>query len=315
MKTINLTEESQPQLQPSVATIGFFDGVHRGHRFLIERLVETAHANGLESTIITFDRHPREVIETDYTPKLLSTCDEKMVMLSKTNIDNCVVLKFTPEMAALSAHDFMKRILCDRLNVKKLFIGYDNRFGHDRSEGFDDYVRYGKEMGIEVIRNTALEVSGINVSSSTIRRYLEKGEIEMAEFCLGHPYIILGHVVEGFQEGRKLGFPTANIALDDPRKLVPAPGVYAVKARVEGTVEMKRAMMNIGTRPTFNGHDISLETYILNFEDDIYGKQILVSFAHRLREERRFDTPALLVEQLKKDVQMVDEQFDKDIEE
>jgi riboflavin kinase/FMN adenylyltransferase len=144
---------------------------------------------------------------------------------------------------------------------------------------------------------------------------LEKGEIEMAEFCLGHPYIILGHVVEGFQEGRKLGFPTANIALDDPRKLVPAPGVYAVKARVEGTVEMKRAMMNIGTRPTFNGHDISLETYILNFEDDIYGKQILVSFAHRLREERRFDTPALLVEQLKKDVQMVDEQFDKDIEE
>jgi hypothetical protein len=136
MKTINLTEESQPQLQPSVATIGFFDGVHRGHRFLIERLVETAHANGLESTIITFDRHPREVIETDYTPKLLSTCDEKMVMLSKTNIDNCVVLKFTPEMAALSAHDFMKRILCDRLNVKKLFIGYDNRFGHDRSEGF-----------------------------------------------------------------------------------------------------------------------------------------------------------------------------------
>lgn len=300
---------------PSVATIGFFDGVHRGHRFLINNVVKEAASRGLQSTVVTFDRHPRQVLGSDFQPRLLSTNEEKMLLLSKTGVERCVMLPFSEHMAQMTACDFMKKILRDRLGVQVLIIGYDNRFGHNRSEGFDDYVRYGREMGIEVMSAQSFLLHGINVSSSVIRSFLQEGEIEMAENCLGYPYFFTGKVVKGFRVGHELGFPTANIEQDNMLKMIPSPGVYAVKVRIEGTVELKHAMMNIGTRPTFNGTQQTLEVHILNFNDDIYGKMISVAFVHKLRNERQFPSKEALSEQLVKDAQMVEEQFEKDIEE
>ena len=300
---------------PSVATIGFFDGVHRGHRFLINNVVKEAASRGLQSTVITFDRHPRQVLGSDFQPRLLSTNEEKMLLLSKTGVERCVMLPFSEQMAQMTACDFMKKILRDRLGVQVLIIGYDNRFGHNRSEGFDDYVHYGREMGIEVMSAQSFLLHGINVSSSVIRSFLQEGEIEMAENCLGYPYFFTGKVVKGFRVGHELGFPTANIEQDNMLKMIPSPGVYAVKVRIEGTVELKHAMMNIGTRPTFNGTQQTLEVHILNFNDDIYGKMISVAFVHKLRNERQFASKEALSEQLVKDAQMVEEQFEKDIEE
>lgn len=300
---------------PSVATIGFFDGVHRGHRFLINNVVKEAASRGLLSTVVTFDRHPRQVLGSDFQPRLLSTNEEKMLLLSKTGVERCVMLPFSEQMAQMTACDFMKKILRERLGVQVLIIGYDNRFGHNRSEGFDDYVRYGREMGIEVMSAQSFLLHGINVSSSVIRSFLQEGEIEMAENCLGYPYFFTGKVVKGFRVGHELGFPTANIEQDNMLKMIPSPGVYAVKVRIEGTVELKHAMMNIGTRPTFNGTQQTLEVHILNFNDDIYGKMISVAFVHKLRNERQFPSKEALSEQLVKDAQMVEEQFEKDIEE
>jgi riboflavin kinase/FMN adenylyltransferase len=278
-------------------------------------VVKEAASRGLQSTVVTFDRHPRQVLGSDFQPRLLSTNEEKMLLLSKTGVERCVMLPFSEQMAQMTARDFMKKILRDRLGVQVLIIGYDNRFGHNRSEGFDNYVRYGREMGIEVMSAQSFLLHGINVSSSVIRSFLQEGEIEMAENCLGYPYFFTGKVVKGFRVGHELGFPTANIEQDNMLKMIPSPGVYAVKVRIEGTVELKHAMMNIGTRPTFNGTQQTLEVHILNFNDDIYGKMISVAFVHKLRNERQFPSKEALSEQLVKDAQMVEEQFEKDIEE
>jgi len=309
----NLNEITQSE--PCVATIGFFDGVHKGHQYLIRQVIDRAREAGLAAVIITFDKHPREVVDGQYRPALLSTAEEKRILLSKTGIDACVVLPFDKAMAATDARTFMTSILKERLNVRQLVIGYDHRFGHDRTEGFEDYVRYGRELDMDVVQGTPLSLQGRSVSSSLIRKYIEAGEMELAEACLGYPYTLAGMVAGGYQEGRRLGFPTANMEVKDKRKLIPEAGVYAVKARVEKTMEMKRAMMNIGSRPTFGGDALSLETHILHFTDDIYGQRLRVFFVHRIREERKFDTAEALAEQLKEDKEIVEKQFEKEIEE
>lgn len=312
MKTIYYNDEVS--LQPCVATIGFFDGVHRGHQFLIRHLVEAARQEGLESTIITFDQHPRKVLQSDYQPEMLSTLESKLLLLSKTKVDNAVVLHFDKEMAALSAKEFMQQVLCDKLHVKKLFIGYDHRFGHNREETFEDYVRYGKELGMEVVQNQAFSLNGIHISSSVIRSFLKEGEVALANQALGYPYTIIGKVVSGYHEGRKLGFPTANLDISHFGQLVPSPGVYAVKVRMENSVVWMRGMMNIGTRPTFDGRRITLETNIFNFDGDIYDQLLLVSFVKRIRGERKFDTPEELREQLKEDEQTIMDMFDEEMD-
>ena len=217
-------------------------------------------------------------------------------------------------MAAMSAREFMQQVLHDHLNVRKLFIGYDHRFGHNRAETFEDYVRYGKEMGIEVIRNEAFQIDGINISSSVIRSLLKEGEVEMAAQCLGFPYTIIGKVVNGFHEGRKLGFPTANLDISHFGQMIPAPGVYAVKVRLENSVVWKRGMMNVGNRPTFNGKQITLETHIFNFDGDIYDQLLLVGFMKRIRGEQKFDSPEELAEQLKEDEKTVMDFFNEEID-
>lgn len=308
MEQIILTDDYQCK-RPSVATIGFFDGVHRGHRFLIESVVREAEKHSLASMVITFDCHPRRVLGSEYNPRLLSTNNEKAKLLSKTGIEQCVVLPFSEEMARLTAYDFMKKILKELLGVKVLVIGYDNRFGHNRSEGFDDYVRHGREMGIEVLPSQSFRLHGIDVSSSVIRSLLGEGEIEMAEQCLGYPYFFSGKVVGGHRIGRELGFPTANIEPENMLKIIPAPGVYAVKVRMEGRRETKHAMMNIGTRPTFDGSEQSLEVHIFDFNGDIYGCRISVAFMHKIRNEKRFASKEALMEQLEKDAETAKESF------
>lgn len=314
LRAVDKDEEKEEEvvMAPCVATIGFFDGVHRGHQFLIRHLVEAANPEGLESTIITFDQHPRKVLQSDYQPELLSTLDSKLLLLSKTKVDNAVVLHFDKEMAALSAHDFMQKVLCEKLHVKKLFIGYDHRFGHNREETFEDYVRYGKELGMEIVQSQAFVLNDIHVSSSVIRSFLKEGEVALANLALGYPYTIIGKVVNGYHEGRKLGFPTANLDISHFGQLIPAPGVYAVKVRMENSVVWRQGMMNIGTRPTFGGKRVTLEAHIFHFDGDIYGQLLLVSFVKRIRGEQKFDNPNELAAQLKEDELCVMEMFEEE---
>lgn len=293
-----------------VATIGFFDGVHRGHRFLIDRVIEEAQQSGMSSAVITFDRHPREVLQTDYQPDLLSTLDEKLLLLSKTHVDNTVVLHFDASLAALTAHDFMRDVLQGELKVRKLIIGYDNRFGHNRSEGFDDYVCYGKELGIEVIRADAFLPDDVRVSSSVIRTCLREGRVEEANRLLGYDYTIESRIVSGYQNGRKMGFPTANLDVTRCQQLLPASGVYAVLVRLKDSVGWKRGMMNIGHRPTFNGTTTSMEVNLFNFSGDLYGQELLVSFISKIRDERKFDSIDALAEQLQHDKVQINKLFD-----
>lgn len=311
MRTIYVNDDNG-RPAPCVATIGFFDGVHRGHRYLIDHVVAEAQASGLESVVITFDRHPRQVLRSDYIPQLLSTLDSKLLLLSETAIDVCAVLRFDMELSRLSARDFMEQVLRDRLNVRKLVIGYDNRFGHDRSEDFDDYARYGRELGIEVILNPAFTPGGIHISSSVIRSLIQQGDVETGNRYLGYPYTIVGRVVKGFQEGRKLGFPTANLDTSASGQLIPAPGVYAVKVRIKPDTALRNGMMNIGRRPTFGGHKITLEVNIFHFEGDLYGRWLQVAFLHRIREEKNFNDTRALAHQLKLDQQEIERQFEKE---
>lgn len=289
------------------ATIGFFDGVHRGHQFMIDSLTTMAHAQGRQSLVITFDRHPRQVVHADYVPQLITTTDEKLQLLHATAADRIEVLHFDAQMAQLSAYEFMRQVLHEKYGVAMLLTGYDNRFGHNRAEGFADYVRYGEEMGMEVRQNTPIDIDGLRVSSSLIRRLIVEGNITEASNCMGHPYSITGSVAHGFQEGRRIGFPTANIVPESAEKLVPGNGVYATRVSVEGG-EWMPAMLNIGTNPTFQRQQTTIEAHIIGFEGDIYGRKVRVEFGRKLRDEQRFKSVEALQKQLeadKKEVLMV----------
>lgn len=289
------------------ATIGFFDGVHRGHQFMIDSLTTMAHAQGRQSLVITFDRHPRQVVHADYVPQLITTTDEKLQLLHATAADRIEVLHFDAQMAQLSAYEFMRQVLHEKYGVAMLLTGYDNRFGHNRAEGFADYVRYGEEMGMKVLQNTPIDIDGLRVSSSLIRRLIVEGNITEASNCMGHPYSITGSVAHGFQEGRRIGFPTANIVSESAEKLVPGNGVYATRVSVEGG-EWMPAMLNIGTNPTFQRQQTTIEAHIIGFEGDIYGRKVRVEFGRKLRDEQRFESVEALQKQLeadKKEVEVV----------
>lgn len=286
-------------LPPSAATIGFFDGVHRGHRFLIHQVKEVAEKDGLCSALVTFPVHPRQVIQTTYRPQLLSSPAEKLELLETTEADYCFLLPFTYELSLLSAREFMQ-LLRDKFNIRTLVIGYDHRFGHNRSEGFEDYCRYGRELGIYMVRARAYTDGEDKISSSVIRQLLMEGDVSRAAKFLGYNYYLDGMVVDGHKVGRKIGFPTANLKVDCPDKLIPAEGVYAVYVYVKG---IKWAgMLNIGHRPTINnGTDISIEVNILDFSDDIYQQEMRIEFVKYLRPEEKYDTIDALIAQMHKD--------------
>ena len=305
VEIINITKGFVPSEVPAVsqvATIGFFDGVHRGHCSLLSQVVRQAAQRNRQTTVVTFDIHPRQLVNPDFQPLLLTTLDEKLQLLSRQGIDRVALLHFDEQMASLSARDFMSVVLSRQLNVDTLVLGYDSRFGHGRTAGFADYEAYGRSMGIDVLRATPLlSDDGTPVSSSLVRNLLLSGNIAQANDALGRRYSLTGNVVEGFHEGRRLGFPTANLALADRQRLVPGRGVYAVWAELTGYSEPMPAMMNIGTRPTYNGSSQTLEVHIIGYEGDLYGQDITVTLAERIRSEQPFDSPSALASQLQLD--------------
>lgn len=294
---------AEGRLLPScVATVGFFDGVHRGHQFLLEGVRNEAQSRGCEAVAITFDRHPREVLQSGFQPQLLTTTSEKIAHIRDLGIDRVEVLPFTKDFAALSSEDFLKKYILERYNAECLVVGYDHHFGSDASAEFADYRRCGEALGVEVKHATAFAAEGADVSSSAIRKLLEAGDVEGAEHLLGHPYALEGDVTEGRQVGRHLGFPTANLVPNSGLKVVPRTGVYAVWAEFEG----KRfpAMLNIGSRPTLhNGDDVSIEAHLLGFRGNAYGKTLRLLFKYRLRDEREFPSTEALKIQLELDAE------------
>lgn len=293
-----------------IATIGFFDGVHKGHQSLIRDLVHEASVRGLRSMVITFDRHPREVFAPNDVPLLLTTNEEKICLLKQCGVDEIHVLRFDPSLAALSASDFMRIVLRDELGVSALLVGYNHRFGKPmmvpvrqdvsdaglRPEAFEDYRHYGQELGIDVLQAQEWD-GGSHVSSSVVRKALINGDMERANAALGHFYTLSGEVVHGHNIGHRLGFPTANIQMVNARKLIPLGGVYAAWADVNGMNRVP-TMVNIGKRPTFSGTDVSIEAHLLHFDSDLYGQEVTLSFVSRIRGERRFASEDELRRQL-----------------
>lgn len=294
-----ISDINRQALLPSVATIGFFDGVHRGHRFLIDQVKEVAATNGLCSALITFPIHPGQVMQTMYRPQLISSPEEKLELLETTAVDYCVLLPFTHELSLLSAREFMK-LLRDNFNIRALVIGYDHRFGHNRSESFEDYCRYGKELNIYIVRARAYTDGEAKISSSVIRQLLKEGDVSRAAKFLGYNYFLDGTVVDGYKIGRKIGFPTANLKADCSDKLIPSEGVYAVYVYVKG--KKWAGMLNIGHRPTINnGKNLSIEVNILNFSDNIYHEEMRIEFVKYLRPEEKYDNVDALIAQMHKD--------------
>ncbi|MGM9798429.1 MAG: riboflavin biosynthesis protein RibF [Parabacteroides sp.] len=291
--------------QGVMATIGFFDGVHLGHRFLIDEVKAAAAARGLPSAVITFPAHPRAVLQKDYQPRLLNSFEDKLRLLATTGVDYCIVLDFTVALSQLSAEAFL-HILATEWRVKGLVIGYDHRFGHDRRDGFTQYVEYGTQCGIEVLKAAAFDAGHTEVSSSEIRRLLHEGAVEQAAHLLTYAYSISGRIVSGYKVGRTLGFPTANIQPDDPMQLLPGIGVYAVWVEVAG--KRHKGMLYIGSRPTLdNGAQLSIEVHILQFSGDIYNDPIRVTFERFVRGDEKFDSLEALKAQLMCDREVVDQ--------
>ncbi len=295
---MNVIKDTYPQ-NPTVATIGFFDGVHLGHRFLINQVKVATSQTGWKSSVITFPVHPRQVIQSEFQPQLLSSPEEKIELLDTTGIDNCILLPFTRELSLLTAWEFMQ-LLYEKYYVRMLVIGYDHRFGHNRAETFEDYCRYGRELGIHIMQATAYTQEQDKVSSSSIRRALLAGDVSTAKKYLGYNYFLEGTVVDGYKVGRKIGFPTANLSVDFPNKLIPSVGVYAVFVHVNG--QKYKGMLNIGHRPTIkNGNDLSIEVHILDFQGDIYHQKIRIELVDFLRPEMKFNSIDELISQMQKD--------------
>lgn len=281
--------------KPIVATIGFFDGVHLGHQFLINQVKYYAKKTGLLSAVITFPVDPRKILEKNFEPKLLCSYNEKIDRLSMTNIDCCFTLDFTLEMSQFTAKKFMKDILKDKLNVDSLIIGYDHKFGYNRKDSLTEYKLYGKELDINIVE--AEEFQGEHISSSHIRSLLANGSVSKAADLLSYNYKLSGKVVEGLKIGRTIGFPTANIEISDKYKVVPSFGVYAVFIYIDNI--KYNGMLYIGKRPTINKADnISIEVNIFDFDADIYNKNITVEFLEFVRHDKKFNN----INELKKQI-------------
>lgn len=285
-----------------IATIGFFDGVHLGHRHLISQVVaEAARRQGIP-VVVTFRSHPRSVISGQTVP-LLTTEDEKVALLHECGIDQIYAIDFTSAISQMSAREFMQRVLSDQLGVTTLVIGYDHRFGRGRSEGFDDYVFYGRELGIDVVRADAFETGGLPISSSRIRHLLaDEGDVAQAARLLGHPYCMSGTVVEGYQRGRELGYPTANLQIA-AEKLLPRDGVYS--AQIETEWGCFDAMLNIGMNPTYTNSNRTVEAHLLDFDHSLYGTRVSATLFDRIRDEQPFASADELMQQLLADEQVI----------
>ncbi|EPD98319.1 bifunctional riboflavin kinase/FAD synthetase [Capnocytophaga sp. oral taxon 336] len=285
--------------QPTVLTIGTFDGVHLGHQEIIERVVTTARQEGLLATIFTFFPHPRMVVQHDKSLKLIHTLEEKKQLLQQLGVDLLVVQPFNEAFAQLTAEEFVSTILVQHLNVKKVIIGYDHRFGRNRTANISDMRLFGEKYGFAVEEISVQEVDEVSVSSTKIREALNKGDVTTAEHYLGAPYSLTGIVVHGLKLGRTLGYPTANIQVTEDYKLIPKDGVYAVYSYIGA--QKVYGMMSIGKNPTIEGKGASIEVYFFDFNGDLYDRELTIYFVKYLREERKFSSVALLKKQLQDD--------------
>jgi riboflavin kinase/FMN adenylyltransferase len=283
----------------TIVTLGTFDGVHLGHAAILKKLTQNTQNGAFESTVLTFFPHPRMVLQGKSDLKLLNTINEKIELLEKIGIDNLIIHPFDEKFAELSAEAFVSTVLVDQLRVQKIIIGYDHRFGKNRTANIDDLISFGAQYGFEVEQISAQEIDEISISSTKIRTALEEGDIQLANDYLGYSYFLSGTVVKGKQLGRTIGFPTANIALDEEYKLVPQNGVYVVQAEIDGNFIF--GMMNIGFNPTVQGKQKTIEAHFFDFEADIYNRKIQVAILQRIRSEKKFETIELLTKQLEED--------------
>ncbi|NMH28206.1 bifunctional riboflavin kinase/FAD synthetase [Flavobacterium silvaticum] len=284
----------------TVVTLGTFDGVHIGHRKIISRLTAAAKEESAQSLVLTFFPHPRMVLKSGEGVKLLSTMYEKARLLADLGLQSLVVHPFDADFSQMSAEEFVSEVLVKSFGTKKIIVGHDHRFGKDRSANFDDLVRFGEQFGFKVEQIPAEQIDDISVSSTKIRNALAQGDIPLANSYLGYEYLIGGTVVHGKKLGRTIGFPTANISLNDSGKLIPSNGVYAVKSNIDGREVL--GMMNIGNRPTVDGNNLSIEVNYFDFDADLYDREIEVFFVERLRDEQKFASIDALKEQLHADM-------------
>lgn len=285
--------------RPSVVTIGTFDGVHLGHKVILKRLEATAKKEGLDSVVLTFFPHPRMVLQQNSDIKLINTIDERVKLLESTGLDHLVIHPFTHAFSRLTALEYVRDILVHKLNAKKIIIGYDHRFGRNRNADIDDLKEFGKTFDFEVEEISAKEIDDVAISSTKIRKALEAGEIEIANTYLGYNFMVSGEVVKGKALGRTISYPTANLKLKENYKIVPKNGVYVVQSEIEN----KRifGITSIGTNPTVGGKEKTIETHFLNFEADLYGKEITIEFLTHIRDEENFDSMEILRQAIIKD--------------
>jgi riboflavin kinase/FMN adenylyltransferase len=283
----------------SVVTIGTFDGVHIGHKKILERIIFNAKELNCESVVLTFFPHPRMVLQDNSVVQLLNTVDEKTILLEKTGIDNLIIHPFNQEFSRLTAEEFVKEILVNQLNIRKIIIGYDHRFGRNRTANINDLIVFGKEYGFEVEQISAQEINDNAVSSTKIRNAILEGNITLANNYLGYNYFFSGIVVKGKQLGRTIGFPTANIKINEDYKLIPKNGVYIVKSNYDKKTIF--GLMNIGTRPTVDGTNQTIEVFFLDFDKTIYDETLTIEIIEFIRDEQKFDSLNDLKNQINED--------------
>ncbi len=283
----------------TILTLGTFDGVHIGHKKILKKLTQNTENQKYESLVLTFFPHPRMVLQEHSDIKLLNTIDEKIDLLEKIGIENLVIHPFDEAFSRLTAEEFVSNILVDRFHIQKIVIGHDHRFGRNRTANIDDLIAYGKEYGFEVEQISVQEINDISVSSTKIRNALLEGDMALANDYLGYNYFLTGSIIQGKQLGRTIGFPTANLKIEENYKLIPQNGVYIVKSIIDG--QSVFGMMNIGFNPTVNGQKQSIEIHYFDFNADLYNQKISVSILQRIRSEQKFESVDLLKEQLEKD--------------
>ena len=288
-----------PGQQVSILTIGTFDGVHIGHQKIIERLNQIKELKNERSVILTFFPHPRRVLDHSQDIRMLTTMEEKIKLLDRFGLDHLIIEPFTREFSRLSALDFVRDILVNKLHIRKLVIGYDHRFGKNREGNFDQLTEYGELYGFNVEMITAQEIQNVSVSSTKIRRAIENGDMHTANTYLGYNYLLTGPVIKGQGIGRKINFPTVNLEIEESYKLIPKNGVYTVRASFDATRVF--GIMNIGFRPTVGGTARTIEIHLLDYEGDLYGKRLQVEVLHRIRDEKKFRDITELSEEIRKD--------------
>ncbi|PCH77314.1 MAG: riboflavin biosynthesis protein RibF [Flavobacteriaceae bacterium] len=283
----------------TIITIGTFDGVHVGHQKVIKKLLKSASKKKRPSVLLSFFPHPRMVLQKETGIKLLNTIEEREELLAKTGLENLVIIPFNKDFSRLTALDFVRKILVNKLDVSRLLIGYDHQFGKNREGNFEQLTEYGHTYGFKVDKIAALDIDSISISSTKIRKALETGNIQMANTYLGYEYMLSGTVVKGHNLGEKIGYPTANLQIQEDYKLIPKTGAYVSKSFLNGI--WVYGMTNIGYRPTVNGKHQTIETHFFDFKDDLYDRKIRIHLMDYIREEQKFDSVAQLKVQLLKD--------------